>query len=251
MALAIPPEDLEDWNGRADVTVNPGFFAVRYKMRDDPRYGAMMRLASEAGIPSLYLLGVLWAVSGMALKQRRPGLLAARPDAISLVELLRFWGAIGDDHRLVSRAVQILVSSRLLVLVDPAHAQTHQRWPIPEARRRQRSNDEAAPAQKPASASTGMPVPPSSDRVRPGTDEWARLLQATARWTRQIRQLARKAPYPADIRDDSDLATALELAYRTQRMDALRKTLAAACSWADKGSGIRAALREAGLLPGR
>ena len=67
-------------------------------------------------------------------------------------------------------------------------------------------------------------------------------------WLLAWRRVNRKEHYPKSLRDFRDLATAVNAAWERGEERKLVGLLAEIRQWADKGSGFRTALRDAGYL---
>jgi len=118
IALAIPERDLAMWRGRKDVVRSPGFFAVRYAIRDDPRYGELIQAVERRRLIAGYALTVLWQVAGYAIQAPTPGLLAIDDRPIRPDQVLGFWRIPVDELDAFAGAIQCLVESGWLRQID-------------------------------------------------------------------------------------------------------------------------------------
>lgn len=117
LALALPPADVAMWIGRSDVR-RPGFFAVDFATRDDPRYGRLFELAGEKRACALTTWAGLVMVAGYLVRCECRGLAAAGGRPVSPRQILAFWGLTEDSLPELHRAIDLAMRSAFLQYVD-------------------------------------------------------------------------------------------------------------------------------------
>ena len=117
LALALPPADVTIWIGRSDVR-RPGFFAVDFAMRDDPRYGRLLELASKRRACAMTTWAGLVMLAGYLVRCECRGLAAAAGRPVSPRQVLAFWGLTEESLPEFLRSIDIAVSAAFLQYVD-------------------------------------------------------------------------------------------------------------------------------------
>jgi hypothetical protein len=123
LALAVWAEDIDSWRGRKTEIKHPGYVALRFAIRDDPRYSDLAEYCEEAGLTEEYGILVLPPAIGYSLKLPVPGLFAHTGAPVTSAQICRFWGWRRTSAANIEKALRSAVKARFLTLVDPSSAE--------------------------------------------------------------------------------------------------------------------------------
>ncbi|MCG8406711.1 MAG: hypothetical protein MI923_16065 [Phycisphaerales bacterium] len=119
-AIAIPLEDIPRWRGTRDNRViRPGYLAVRFDLRDDPRYSVLLETAHNRGVLGEYAVMALVMIAGYSLTLQCPGILAHEGKPMRTAQILSFWHFehVGIDQ--LNKAISLLLDTGWLTRCDP------------------------------------------------------------------------------------------------------------------------------------